>query len=430
MSAVDAVRPRAQADGGWTVWWPVILAGLVTFRLLVPLALLAATGGSLPLLPRYEYVPLDGDAVGYYQAISALFAAFRPAMLGSAGLVVVGVAAASVAGAILVRRRGLGWVALVLPALALSIGLTVLVRETEPPGAAVIGWSLAWAAALFPLPVLGLELTPDRAFPVGLVLGLAANAVTTIATAYLGLRASGQRPVGLVAAGLYATWPVWVGLVAGKSAWENSQWFVDVGLHLYTEPLSTALVTTSLALLLSPTLGSTAAAGSGLALGFATLVKLTNGLIGLVVVPLVAFRHGFRRALPLALGGLVWLSILIAYWPKGYVKMFDGKIAPVTSYSVDYIWPNLRSSSIFTPAMLLLLLPLAAVGVVAVGGWYARCLLAGPILVTALGVGGYFATYQHPRFYFAILPCVFVLQAAGAGLIVTSSLSVRLRSPS
>lgn len=419
MRTADTVSaPDATAVDRWATHWPAIVTGLVALRVLVPLLALAASGASLPLLPRYDYVPLNGDANGYYEAITNLFDAFRSVLLGWTGAGVVVALLASLLAAVVLWRRGLAWVAVILPALVLSLAVTLVVRDTEPPGAAVIGWPLAWGAALFPLPALGLELTPDRAFPVGLALGLVANGATTVATAYLGLRATGQRSVGLLAAALYSTWPLWVGLVAGERAWENGQWNVDVALHLYTEPLSTALVTASLVVVLSPSLRMTSAAASGLALGFATVVKLTNGLVGLVLVPLVALRHGVRRAIPLAIGGLVAAPILIAYWPKGYVKIFDGAIAPVPSYSLDYLSPNLRASTIFTPAMLLVLVPLALVGIAAVDGWFPRSVLVAPIVVTVLGVVAYFATYQHPRFYYAVLPCVFVLQAAGARLIV------------
>ena len=74
------------------------------------------------------------------------------------------------------------------------------------------------------------------------MLTLAALAVATIATAYVGLYATGRRSIGLGAAGIFALWPLVSGQLAGHSAWENGQWNVDVGLHLYTEPLSTALV--------------------------------------------------------------------------------------------------------------------------------------------------------------------------------------------
>ena len=42
----------------------------------------------------------------------------------------------------------------------------------------------------------------------------------------------------------WTAWPLLVGVIAGHQAWTNGQWDVDVGLHNYSEPLSTLLVTT------------------------------------------------------------------------------------------------------------------------------------------------------------------------------------------
>ena len=112
------------------------------------------------------------------------------------------------------------------------------------------------------------------------------------------------------------------------------------------------LVVVALAILLGPEPGEGATTASGLAIGFATVVKLSNGLIGLVLVPLVAIRYGLRRAALLAVVGCL-LPIVIAWWPKGYVAIYDGKIAPVPAYSLDHVQTNWRSSTIFTPLLLL-----------------------------------------------------------------------------
>jgi hypothetical protein len=397
--------------------WVPVLAALAVFRIVLPLTTLAAAPDRMPLLPRYDGVHFNGDANGYYEAISNLFAAYRSVLGAAAGFA----APVLLAGAILAGawswRRGWHAVGLLLPAVAVSVGVTLIIGETAAPGAPVIGWSLAWAAALFPLPALGLELTPDRAFPVGVALGLLANSVTTVATGYVGLRASHRHSVGLAAAGLFATWPVWVGLVVGQRAWENGQWNVDAGLHLYTEPLSTMLVVVSIAALLGSALGEGRATASGLALGFATVVKLTNGLIGLALVPLVAVRFGLLRAALVAVGGIVSLPIVIAWWPRGYVQIYDGAIAPVPAYSLDYIGPNLRTSTIFTPLLLAVLLVPALVGIVGIDGWYARSVLVTPIVVTALAYTAYYVTNQHPRFFYVALPFAFVLAAAGVRLL-------------
>ena len=113
-----------------------------------------------------------------------VFASVRVVLVGGLGIAVLAVLVLSLVGAVVAWRRGWRAVALLLPAVIVSGTVTLVIHDTPAPGAAVIGWPLAWGLALFPLPALGLELTPDRAFPVGLAIGLAANGVTTVATAY------------------------------------------------------------------------------------------------------------------------------------------------------------------------------------------------------------------------------------------------------
>jgi hypothetical protein len=243
--------------------------------------------------------------------------------------------------------------------------------------------------------------------------------VTTVATAYLGRYATGKRSVGLVAAALYAFWPVWVGLVAGERAWENGQWHADIGLLLYTEPVSTALVVAAAALLLKPALGGTRATAAGLVLSYSAVVKLTNGLVAAAFLPLVAVRHGIRQAIPFAVACIVFMPILAVYWPKGYVKIYGGDIAPVDRpWSLDYVQLSWQRSTVFTGTMLLLLCVPAAIGAVLVQGWYARLVLLLPIVLTTAVYSVYYVTYLHPRFLFVALPFVFVLMATGVTWIV------------
>jgi hypothetical protein len=157
----------------------------------------------------------------------------------------------------------------------------------------------------------------------------------------------------------------------------------------------------------------------GLILGFATLTKLPNGIIAVGIALLVLVAYGVRRALVLALGGLVSLPILIGFWPHGYVDQSSGKgIDAGALYRWSYVLDNVRDSSVFTGPMLLLLLPLAALGVVVVRGWFARTLLVWTVVATVLSFAGYYVTDQHPRFYFVALPELFLLQSAGVVLIV------------
>ena len=46
--------------------WIASLSALVTLRVAIPLVALAASGHDLPGLPPYTYVPLNGDATGFY----------------------------------------------------------------------------------------------------------------------------------------------------------------------------------------------------------------------------------------------------------------------------------------------------------------------------------------------------------------------------
>ena len=407
--------------------WFQVLGALVAVRVLIPLLVLAASPRKLPLLPAYDYVPLNGDAYGSYHAVANLFAAFSAVMLGWVGLGSLVLAVCFGAATVVLWRARIRWLALIVPAFGLSLVLGYLVHVMASSEAGVIGWSLVWALALSPLAILRIGLSPDAAFGPGLALGIIANSVTVIATAFVGLRATGRRSVGMLAAGLYATWPLWVGIVAGHRAWDNGQWFVDVGLHLYSEPLSTALVVVALALLLKRGLTTTSAALAGLLLGFSTAVKLPNGPIAAAIVVIVALHAGVRRAVIVALGGIATAPIVIGFWSNGYVDSSDGGGVDLGAlYRWEYISHNLRASTIFTGAMLIVLVPPAIVGLFGVRDWYARAMLVAPIVVTFICFGAYYVTDQHPRFYYVILPAVFVLQAAGAVLIWGSVRDARL----
>ena len=203
--------------------------------------MLAAHGHGLVGLPRYVYNPRPGDAYGYYSAVRELLTTWRQPLVLLAAVVVV-----AVAGVLAVRlaRRGHRAFALLAVAYGLALVGAVLAWRMRPVGAPTIGWPLVWSVPLLPYRALGLPLGPNLAFAVGLTLSLAANAVTLVATAVLGRRVTGRPLVGLGAAALYALWPFLSGLLGGHRAWENGTWLVDSGLHLYSEPVSTALVVT------------------------------------------------------------------------------------------------------------------------------------------------------------------------------------------
>ena len=398
------IRPRARG-------WSLPLAALVALRLAIPLVVLAAAGHDLPGLPPYDYSPLNGDATGFYaEARELISTAFGPA--GAVALLLLA------AGAAVVWRLRRSWAAIPVGCLAVSLAASALVLDQQATGAAVVGWPLLWSIPLFPFRVVGV-LDDDVAFTVGLLLSLAANAVTVVATAYIGLRATGSRAVGIAAAALYAVWPLLTRPLAGSSVWENGQWNVDVGLHLYTEPLSTALVAVAIALLLAPTLDPARLATVGALLGYATVVRPSNGFFAAAAVALLVVRLGLTRTLPAAAAGVAWAPLLAVYWPKGYPT-----IENVPGFSLDQADRTWVDSLIFDPRTLLVLLPLALVGLLAVPRWTAT-LLGAAIATNAVLYTFYEHTHLHPRFLYVALPALFVLQAAGAWLVIRKAFEGR-----
>lgn len=383
----------------------------------MPLAALAASGSALPGLPEFTYEGLSGDASGFYAATREFIAAGTRLGIAGATALVLATILVGVGLFVLGRRRLLAteWI-LIGGVAAFSLAVAVLITRMHAPGAAVFGWPLVWSLPLVPLRAVG-ALEEGSAFAVGVVLSLAFNALTVAATYLIGTRATGRKPVGLLAAGLFALWPLLVGLIAGSRGWENASWEIDAGLHMYTEPLSTMLVTGALALLLANRPAGWQGALAGIALSLATLVKLSNGILALLVLIVVVFsrRLGTRQLFAFAAGELTFVPALIAYWPRGYVPIFDDPVAfPRDPFSFAYFTRNWVDSLLFSPRTLAVLLPLAVLGVFSVRSHYARALVVLPVLVNAAFYSFYRNTVLHPRFLFVSLPAVLVLCAAGA----------------
>jgi hypothetical protein len=397
-----------------------VLGVLALVRIAVPLAVLAASGRKLPGVPRYAYVPTTGDGSGFYAATREFLASWgRIPTVALVGLAVTAVTAAGALGWAWRRQRAPRAWLIVLAAAGFALVVTPAIGEMHPPGAAVFGWPLLWSLPMLPYRALGFPLDPDIAFGFGLVLSLLANVVTVVATAVCGLYATARRSLALLAAALFAFWPLIVGVVGGARSWENGTWTVDAGLAMYTEPVSTALVTVALALLLSPRLTSTRLALAGVALSLATAVKLTNVLAAAAALVLVAARVERRRALAYVAGAVSFVSVVATYWPKGYSAQFDNPNSwPRHPFSAGYVVHSWSDSLLFRPPTLLVLAPLAVIGFLAVRNVWRRLLLAAWIVGNAVFYSFYRVTPQHPRFLFASLPAVFVLWSAGAGTVL------------
>jgi hypothetical protein len=287
----------------------------------------------------------------------------------------------------------------------------------NPSGAAVFGWPLLWALPLTAVRVL-FGLGKHVAWDVGFALSLAIVAFTVVAVAYLGRNATGRRALGLLAAGFFTAWPLLVGLIAGHGAWANGQWEVEVGLHNYTEPLSTLLVTAGAALILAPGLTDVRLALAGCALSYATLVKVSNILLAAAALLVVFLRGRTREALPYLAGVLSLAPLVAVYWPLSYPKLFDNRQSwPRDPFDPAHIRSSWTHSSIFDLRTLAIVLPLAVVGAFVVRRPWPLALVLAFLLINPIFYSFYANTADHPRFLYASLPELFVLWAAAFGLV-------------
>lgn len=389
-------------------WWGP-LAALAALRVAIPLV---AWAWDVPGLPHVDRDPRDGgltgDATGFYAATREFMAAWERMPRPLLALLAAAAVAAAAAFVIAWRRRPdlRAWL---VPAAAGAFGSLVAVDVVwmAPSGAAVFGWPLVWALALLPFRAAGV-LTKAVAWDVALVVQLVLVALTVVAVAYVGRNASGRRWIGLLAAAFWTAWPVLVGVVAGRDAWGNAQWEVDTGLHAYGEPLSTLLVATAAALLLSTPSTPLRASLAGCALSLATLTKLSNALLALAALLLVRFNRWF-------LAGALSLAPLVAvYWPLSYPKLFDNPQSwPRDPFTLSYAVTSWTDSTMFSPWTLLVLLPLAIVGAFRIRSPLVYAFL----LINPLFYSFYANTAQHPRFLYASLPFLFVLWAGGVEVI-------------
>ena len=401
-------------------WWGAIGA-LAAIRLAIPLAAYADSGSKLPGMPRWTYAGLQGDATGFYAAAREFIAAPARVPRPLLGLAAIAAVAAAVALVLAWRRRPdlRPWL---VPLALFAFGLLVCVdiHWQRVSGAAVFGWPLIWGLAMLPVRAVGVGVSHHLGWWFGFVLSLLFVACTVIAVAYLGLHATGRRWVGILAAAFWTAWPILVGLIAGHGAWANSQWDVDVGLHLYDEPMSTLLVTGGAALLLSPRLTPMRLSLAGCALSVATAVKVSNGLLAGAALVVVFLRGRRREALPFLAGALAFAPVVLVYWPKSYPKLYGNRKAwPSDPFDPSHVVSNWTHSSIFAPHTLAIVVPLAIVGAWGVRRPWALALVLAFLLVNPVFYSFFANTAEHPRFLYASLPELFVLWAAGVAVIVS-----------
>jgi len=296
--------------------------------------------------------------------------------------------------------------------------VSIGVHEMSPTGAGAVGWPIIWSLPLFPLR-LAHALGYHGAFYLGIAIALCCNVATVAATALIARRLVPGR-LALLAPALLVAWPFLMRFVEGAGNVYGS-WLDDEGLLLYAEPLSTALVTTALALLILRRSESAPAALAGALLGFSVAVRVSNGTIAAVAFAALLFGAS-RRSLANYAAACVGAAIVAAvFWPRGYESSNGNSLNQTLNglFSWHYLLRSWRDSTVFDWKMLVILLPLAILGLFVVRrrpfeGW----LLVSVVVVTAAFYSAYYITALHPRFLFVALPPLFVLIAAGAERLI------------
>jgi Glycosyltransferase family 87 len=396
------------------------VAGLAVLRIVPPLIVLAANGRSLPTLPGYAYAPPEGDTYGFYAAAREFISVWSRTSKAVLGLAVVAlIVLLGVAHRL--SRRGDRGIAVAIAAAAIGLFISVGVHGMRPSGAGAVGWPIVWSLPMFPLRAAGL-LSYHVAFYAGIAILLACNVVTVAATAAIARRFAQPR-IALVAPALLVAWPFLMRFVDGTDNAVYGSWLTDTGNLLYSEPLSTALVTVAAALLLLRRADPISPPLAGALIGFATAVRVSDVTIAAVMCLVVVLWRDARALLTFVVATAGVGAISAVFWSRGYgsFSTSETKQAPNGLFSPHYLLRSWRDSDVFTWKMLVLLLPLAVIG-----AWALRLrpldltLLGGIIVVTAVFYSAYYITALHPRFLFVALPPLFVLITAGVALVAAA----------
>jgi hypothetical protein len=389
------------------------VALLAVLRVLPALVVLAANGTSLPLLPGYAYGQPTGDTYGFYAAAREFISAWAHVSKPLLALAVVGLAAVAY-GVLRLWRSGRRAEAVVVGVVAVSVFVSLAIRQMGDTGAGAVGWPIVWSLPLFPLRAAG-ALGYHGAYYLGNAIVLACNVVTLVATALVARRLLPPR-YALVAPALLVVWPFLMRIVEGTGNGVYGSWLDDVGPLLYAEPLSTALIAVALALFVLRRRDATAAAVAGALTSFATAVRISN--VTLAGVFFVAYwLASTRRAATMYTLACAGTAVIAAeFWTKGYssFKNKPSDQAPDGLFSWHYLVRSWRDSTVFDWKMLAILLPLPLLGIYALRRRRIEVLtLAGVAAVTAAFYSAYYITALHPRFLYVALPSVWILAAAG-----------------
>jgi hypothetical protein len=138
-----------------------------------------------------------------------------------------------------------------------------------------------------------------------------------------------------------------------------------------------------------------------------------------VVLAVGALRLPVRRTVLLAASLLTMAPVELAYWSKGYTHLPGaGGGLPSHPFALHYVRSAWTGSYLWYPRVLVLLVPLAVIGTVAVAPAWRRWLLWLAVAATAAFYSVYAVTDIHPRFLYVVFPVVLVLWSAGLTAVV------------
>ena len=145
---------------------------------------------------------------------------------------------------------------------------------------------------------------------------------------------------------------------------------------------------------------------AGIVFGYATAVRPTNIVFAAAAAILFASERDWRSATRFVVGGLAVLPIVLAFLPKkrGYDLELARDQTGLPLWSNDYLVSTFTDSSVYRPLLLVVLLPVVAVGVLALPSRRIALMLLGGALANALIYSFFRATFEHPRYLQAGLP--------------------------
>ena len=153
-------------------------------------------------------------------------------------------------------------------------------------------------------------------------------------------------------------------------------------------------------------------ASAGALLGYATVVRPSNGLFAAAAVAPVALSARAARTVPAAAAGVAFVPLVAVYWPKGYPA-----IENVPGFSARAGPRSWIDTLMFDPRTLLVSCRWPCSGSPRCGRWTSA--LLGAVIATNVALYTFYEhTHLHPRFLYVTLPALFVLEAAGAWLVI------------